>query len=316
MLLNLVYVAAGLAGLFVGGNWLVKGAARLAASLGVPPVVIGLTVVAFGTSMPELLVCLEAAVGGSSDIAIGNVIGSNIANIGLILGLSGVITTIPIHIGLIKREIPIMIAASVVVYLMALDGSIGFLDGLALFVGIVVFTAALVIFSRRERLRPDEESELEKEEGITGPIKRRTEVIRLMTGMLLLLFGADWLVKGAVEVALALGVSEMVIGLTLVSIGTSLPELVTALVAAINRHDGILFGNIIGSNIFNLLNILGLTALVRPIIVRPELLHFDLLVMIAFALIVLPFSLNRLLHRREALLLLGGYVAFIAITVS
>ncbi len=315
MLLDAVYIVLGLIGLFLGGNWLVQGASRLAASLGISPIVIGLTVVAFGTSMPELLVSLDAALRGSSDIAIGNVVGSNIANIGLILGMTGLILTIPIHIQLIKREIPIMIAISVLVYLLALDGAISRLDGLLLFAGIIIFTTVLIILSRRERLPPVEEHELEEEEHITGSINRLVEIGRFVVGLAVLLVGANLLVTGAVDIARMAGISEVVIGLTLVAFGTSLPELVTAIIAAVKRHDDILFGNVIGSNIFNLLGILGATALVRPVQVAPSLLRFDLLVMIGFAVVVLPFALNRLLHRWEAAVLLAGYGGFITLTV-
>ncbi|NWG15401.1 MAG: calcium/sodium antiporter [Chloroflexi bacterium] len=315
MLLNVVYVLAGLGGLFLGGNWLLKGASRLAASLGLPPVIIGLTVVAFGTSMPELMVSLNAALSGSNGIVIGNVVGSNIANIGLILGVSGIIMTIPIHISLIKREIPVMIAASVVVYLLAMDGVIGSLEGLLLFAGLIVFITVLVVLSLRERLKPDELRELKEEEHILGVINRPFEIGRLLVGLLTLLVSADWLVQGAVSIAIALGVSEVVIGLTLVALGTSLPELVTAIIAATRRHDDILFGNVIGSNIFNLLGILGITALARPLPVEPHLLQFDMLVMLGFALLVLPMALNRMLRRREAVMLLAGYIGFLLLAV-
>lgn len=314
MLLDAVYIMLGLAGLFFGGNWLLMGASRLAASLGMPPIVIGLTVVAFGTSMPEMLVCLDAALRGSSDIAIGNVVGSNIANIGLILGISGILMTIPIHIRLIRREVPIMIASSLVIYLLALDGFVGRVDGLILFSGILAFTVILIVLSRREQLPADKEQVLLQEERITSEINRLHEAGRLLVGLAILLGGANLMVTGAVNIARAFGVSEAVIGVTLVAVGTSLPELVTAIIAAVKRHDEILFGNIIGSNIFNLLGILGITALVRPVSVAPSILQFDLIVMIVFALAMLPFSLDRLMRRREAVLLLAGYGGFISFT--
>lgn len=314
MLLDAVYILLGLAGLFFGGNWLVLGAARLASSLGIPPIAIGLTVVAFGTSTPELLVCVDAALRGSSDIAIGNIIGSNIANIGLILGVSGILMTIPIHIRLIRREVPIMILASLAVYPLALDGFVSRLEGLLLFAGILAFTALMLSLSRREQLQADQEQALKEEEGLINPTNRLREAGRLLIGLILLLVGANLMVTGAVNIARAFGVSEAVIGLTLVAVGTSLPELVTAIVAAIRRQDEILFGNVIGSNIFNLLGILGITALVRPVSVAPSILQFDLLVMIVFALAVLPFSLDRLMRRREATILLAGYGAFIFLT--
>ncbi len=316
MLLDLLWVAVGLAGLFFGGEWLVKGASRLAASLGVSPLVIGLTVVSFGTSAPELLVVLQAALDGADDIAIGNVLGSNIANIGLILGITGLIATIPVHINLIRREIPIMIAATTVFFLMALDGSIGQIDGLLLVLGLVAFTGALIISSRRETATPQEIEELIEAEQARPPYRRITEIARVVIGLTLLTVGAKLLVLGATDIALTLGVSELVIGITLVAVGTSLPELVTGVIAAVRRHDDILFGNVVGSNIFNILCILGLTALVQPIGVEPSLLRFDFWMMSGFALLLLPLAINKgRLIRLEALLLLLLYVGYIGYTV-
>lgn len=318
MLTNLAMVGVGIVGLFLGGNWLVKGASRLAAALGLPPLVIGLTVVSFGTSAPELLVCLNAAINGSSDIAIGNVLGSNIANVGLILGLSGLLIAIPIHISLIKREIPFAIGASLMVFIMSLDGELGLLDGLMLIVGIIVFTGLLVRAAYRERLKPRAEELLAEEEGVVGPINRRMEIGRFVVGLALLLVASNLLVDGASSIARTLGVSEIVIGLTLVAIGTSLPELVTSLMAVLNKERDILFGNVVGSNIFNLLAILGVTAVTRPIPIASKLLFFEFPVMIGFALTLIAFALkkNRELRRRESALILAVYVGFILVSIG
>ncbi len=316
MIPDLISVAVGLAGLFFGGEWLVKGASRLAASFGISALVIGLTVVSFGTSAPELFVSLQAALQGQSDIAVGNVVGSNIANIGLILGVCGVITALPVHISLIRREIPIMIGASLLLYLMARDSQIGTADGLLLFAGIIAFTAAMVIISHRQRISAQEEAQIEALEGVTGSINRLLEFGRLALGLAVLLVGSNLTVGGAVGIARALGISELVIGITLVAVGTSLPELATTIIAAIKREPDIAVGNIVGSNIFNILSILGLTALARPIPVAERVIQWDLLVMIAFALLLLPFALNRALGRREALLLLLIYTAFILFTFA
>lgn len=313
--INLLYVALGLIGLFFGGNWLVQGASRLAASLGVAPLIIGVTIVAFGTSTPELLVGITAATRGASDIAIGNVVGSNIANIGLILALAGLLLVIPIHIDLIKREIPVVIGASILVWLLALDGEISSLEGGLLLVGLILFNLVMIRAARREQLKPDEERELKAEEGITGSINRGLEIGRIVVGLVVLLVGAELLVNGAVAVARALQVSELVIGVTLVAVGTSLPELVTSVIAAARRQEDILFGNVVGSNIFNLLGILSVTALVRPIPVAERLLSFDFPVMLGFALVLVVFGLRGRLPRWASALLLVAYIGFVAYTV-
>jgi cation:H+ antiporter len=317
MELNIVYVVIGLVGLFFGGNWLVQGASRLAASLGIPALVIGLTVVAFGTSTPELLVSLDAARKGVPEIAIGNVVGSNIANIGLILGLAGVIAALPIQISLLRREIPITIVASVAVFVLALDGSINQLEGALLFGGLIVFLVVVIRATWRERVTARDEAELEVVEGITGEIRRPVEIGRVLVGLVVLLVGANLLVDGAVNIARTLGVPEVVIGLTLVAVGTSLPELVTSIVAALNEERDILFGNVIGSNIFNLLAILAITAIVQPVPVPAGVIAVELPIMIVFAALLLPFAINqKILFRWEAAIFLLGYLGFVIYTVT
>lgn len=316
MITDMLIVLGGLAGLFVGGEWLVRASSRLAASFGMSPLVIGLTVVAFGTSTPELAVSLNAALGGVSDIAIGNVIGSNIANIGLILGVGGLIAVIPVHVILIRREIPLMIGMSVVVFLMALDGEIGRLEGGALFVGLLSFNAYLLLEGRREHPPLADERKMAEIEGIVGRINRGREMGRLVAGLALLLAGAHFTVEGAVAIARGVGISELVIGITLVAVGTSLPELVTSVVAALRSEPEIAVGNIIGSNMFNLACILALTAIVRPVPVSAGLIQIELPVMLGFSALLLPFVLDQQLQRWQALIFLLLYAGFIIYMVS
>ncbi len=315
MIENALLVVFGLAGLFVGGEWLVRAASRLAASFGVAPLVIGLTVVSFGTSAPELAVSLQAALAGSSDIAVGNVVGSNIANIGLILGLSGLIVALPVHISLMRREIPVMIGVSIITFLMALDGEVGRPEGLLLFACLLLFTGYLMIESRRERTSPEETAKIAQIEGVGGKINRWQEAGRFVVGLALLVTGANLTVTSASAIARGLGVSELVIGVTLVAVGTSLPELVTSIIAAVKCEPDIAVGNIVGSNIFNLLSILGLTAIVRPVPVAAAVLQVEMPVMIGFAALLFPFVLDRVLQRTQAAAFLALYLAFVIFTV-
>lgn len=320
MFINIGLIVLGLTGLFLGGNWLVTGASRIARQLGLPPLIVGLTVVAFGTSAPELMVSVRAALSGSSGIAIGNVVGSNIANVGLILGITGLIAPIGVKVSLIRREIPLMIAITALVYIFIIDGNIQRLDGLILLIGFVVFNTAMLLLTLN---RSDEQKAADAE--ATGDrngqqINMALEWGRLILGIVVLLIGAELTVRGATSVAQSLGVPDVVIGLTLVAFGTSLPELAASVIAALNGQSDIAVGNVIGSNIANLLFILGTTALISPIPITepgtfspyvPGLLSFDYLVMFAFALLVLPFALDRTLNRLESGLFLTVYTAFI-----
>lgn len=311
-------ITIGLVALFFGGDSLVKGAARLASAFGVPALVVGLTVVAFGTSVPELLVSIDSALKGVSGVALGNVIGSNIANVALILGVSAIILPVTIEWSLLRREIPFMIGASVVTLLLALDGELGRLDGVLLFGGFLFFTvASLVIANRQRRQLAREMKQFAQEEGITPvkDIRRGVEAVRLLVGLALLAVGAQWTVDGAVGVARAFSVPEFIIGLTVVAIGTSLPELTAAVLGSIRRENDIIVGNVIGSNIANLLAILGLTAIFQPISVPGEIASFDLPLMIAFSLALVPFLLRNVMGRLIGILFLVAYVIFIITTV-
>lgn len=315
-------IAAGLAGLFFGGEWLVKGSSRLARSFGISALIIGLTIVAIGTSMPELIVSTDAALRGSSDISVGNVIGSNIANIGLILGLAGLISPMVVKTSLVRREIPIMVGVTLLLLLLIGDGQISQVDGLLLLVGMVAFLSLLIYAEQRasqaeQVLEAGVEAELERE--IDGEItakQRPREALRVLLGIALLVVGARLTVDGAVALARGIGVSELVIGITLVAVGTSLPELATSVVAAIRGEADISIGNVVGSNIANILLILGLTSVISPVTVAPQIIRLDIWVALGFALVLFPFALNQKLTRWEAGVLLAVYVGYILVTFS
>lgn len=310
MLHNAALLIAGLIALFYGGNWLVRGASNLALSFGVSVLVIALTFVSVGTSMPELLVSLQAALAGKSDLAIGNVIGSNIANIGLILGATGLITPLSVKAILLRREIPIMILFSVFAFALTLDGGIDRLDAALLLLAFVGFNAMLYRRAQRER---DERDRLvaDLEKAPRPGHNRGREIVWLLLGVLALAFGSRMMVEGAVSLARMVGVSELVIAITLVAFGTSLPELAASLSAAYHGETDLAVGNIVGSNIANLLLILGITAFVQPIAVNRAEVQLEFVVMLAFAVLLIPFLRHQRLGRPQSAVFLGAYLAFI-----
>ena len=320
-LMTFVYLIAGLALLVAGAEVLVRGAAKLAAQFGIPPLIIGLTVVAFGTSAPETAVSVQAALNGSGDLAIGNVVGSNIANVLFILGLTALIAPLLVSRQLIRLDVPIMIGASLLTYALAYDGSLSRLDGAILFAGIVAYTGFLIISSRREK-KAEGGDEFEDEYGLNEPAKPYAWAINLgliIAGLVLLVSGSNGLVEGAVQLARALGMSELVIGLTVVAVGTSLPELATSVMAAIKGERDIAVGNIVGSNIFNLLCVLGLASLVSPnaIPVATNALAFDFPVMIAVAVACLPIFFNGYsIKRWEGAVFLAYYAIYTTYLVA
>ena len=291
-------------GLLVGGaDLLVRGASRLAAAAGISPLVIGLTVVAYGTSAPEMAVSVKAAFAGQADIAYGNVVGSNVFNVLFILGVSAAVAPLLVDRQLVRRDVPIMIGVSLLGMLLALDGSIGRLDGLLLAGGAVAYTVTSVVVGRREG---------KESPAGTAPAKRTwpLDAGLVLLGLAFLVLGARWLVGGAVVMARALGVDELVIGLTIVAAGTSLPEVATSVLASIRGEREIAVGNVVGSNVFNILAVLGVTALVSPdgVAVAPSALWFDTPVMVAVALACLPiFVTGRVVDRWEGVLFLAYY---------
>ncbi len=313
MLSQAMWFVLGLVALVAGAEALVRGAGRLAVSWGISPLVVGLTVVAFGTSAPEMAVSVGASLAGSSSLAIGNVVGSNIANILLILGISALIIPLLVHEQIIRQEIPILIAASLVVVIMSLDGQISRLEAAALFAAVIAYTVFLVLQSRRAGQESSEEFASE----IPATQRDRhwsVQVLLLAVGLGLLVLGANWLVEASVAFARAFGVSDLVIGLTIVAIGTSMPEIATSIVAALRGQRDIAVGNVVGSNIFNLLAVLGAAGLVagNGLAVPEAARNFDLWVMLAVAFACLPILMTgRVIARWEGALFLGYYAAYL-----
>jgi cation:H+ antiporter len=309
--MNLLLLAVGLVLLTAGAESLVRGASRGAARLGIPPLIVGLTVVAFGTSAPEFAVSIQSAWSGQADIALGNVVGSNIFNVLFILGLSALVVPLAIASQLIRVDVPLMIGASVLVLLFALDGDIGRVDGAILFAGLLLYTGFQIRQGRRERQSAADRG---------GPPAGRwwADLAFVVGGLVLLVAGSRLLVTSAMAIAQALGVSELVIGLTIVAAGTSLPEVATSVIASLRGQRDIAAGNVVGSNVFNLLGVLGLAAVVAPagIGVAPQALQLDIPVMIAVAVACLPiFVTGREIARWEGGLFLAYYIAYTSFLV-
>lgn len=308
-------LAAGLLLLIFGAELLVRGASRLAASYGVPPLLVGLTIVAMGTSAPELAVAIGAAFNGRPEIVIGNVVGSNILNVLLILGMSALIVPLTVARELIRLDVPLLIGASVLTFVLAYNGHFSRFEGSVLLLGFFAYNAFQIIQAKRQR--PLENDEFERAFGKPrGALARLWRNIALILGGLgLLILGANWLVDSAVSIAAAAGVSELVIGLTVVAIGTSLPEIATSLIAALRGERDIAVGNIVGSCLFNLLCVLGFAAVLAPtpIAVSDAALHFDLPVMTAVAIACLPiFATGHQIARWEGAVFLAYYIAYTA----
>lgn len=304
---------AGLVFLIIGAEALVRGASRLATVLGISPLVIGLTVVAFGTSSPELAVSIKSALSGQASIAVGNVVGSNIFNVLFILGLSALIVPLAVSRQLVRLDVPLMIALSVIVLLLSLDENFSRIEGFMLVTGLVIYIWFLIYLSRRENVEAREERAKDTETEKYAKSSWVKNIGLVVGGLLLLVLGSRWLVDSAVSFAQYLGVSELVVGLTIVAAGTSLPEVVTSVIAAIRGERDIAVGNIVGSNIFNLMGVLGFASIVAPtgIEVSTAVIGFDIPVMIAVALACLPiFFTGGVISRQEGGLLLGYYMAY------
>jgi cation:H+ antiporter len=306
----------GLGLLYIGAQTLIKGGTGLALRLGLTPLVIGLTVIAYGTSSPEMVVSLQAVLSGNGGISIGNVVGSNICNIALILGLCSLVTPVTASSQIIRREIPIMIAATVVLCAFLIDESLARWEGAVLFLGAIVYTVTTVRAARKEtaeiRTAASEfKSEIAQgEESAVKPPSLITAIGLTLLGLAVLVAGSHFFVGGAVTLAQGWGISQTVIGLTIVAVGTSMPELATSLVAAVRKHSDVAIGNIVGSNIFNIVGILGLCALVHPIS-APGISLVDLGLMLAIAVALLPLCKSGgKISRIEAGVLLVVYVGY------
>ena len=310
-----LYIIGGSLGLFIGAEVLVRGASSLAIRLGISPLVVGLTVVAFATSSPELVVSIKAAIEGNPGIVVGNVVGSNICNIALILGVAAMISPMSVKTQVIKREIPIMIIVSVILLLILFDDTITRVEGVFLVIGIITYIILGYKYSMKERNNKEVIKEFE-EIIPKSPYKSWQSIIFILVGLGLLVLGSNLFVDGAVAIAEKFGVSQAVIGLTIVALGTSLPELTTSIVASFKNENDIAIGNAVGSNVFNILSILGISSLVRPI-ADTGVTMVDLSIMMFFTILILPLSKTKFTLRRwEGALLFCGYVGYMIYLIT
>ncbi|HZW62093.1 MAG TPA: calcium/sodium antiporter [Flavobacteriaceae bacterium] len=284
--MSFLLVLAGLVLLVVGGEYLVRSSVALSFKFNISKLVIGLTVVSFATSAPEFLVSLQAALSGSSDIALGNVIGSNIANIGLVLGITALISPLAISKDFYVLNWPVMMLVSVMLYLfLSTENELSRMEGVAMVVSLVIFLVILI----RNSIKSSKTVEIEEVNEALQQVSGFKITLWLLIGILALYFGSEWLVKGAKDIALSFGVSERVISLTMVAVGTSIPELAASVIAALKKEKAISLGNLIGSNIFNITSVLGITAIILPIPLKDEqLLTNDIFWMLGFAFVLLP----------------------------
>ena len=311
--MEFVLIVAGLVILVFGGDYLVKGASGIALRFKVPPMLVGMTVVALGTSAPELVVTVQAALSGKPDIAIGNVVGSNIANVALILGITVIIFPIAIKKDSLKFDWVVMMIASLLFYVFALDGAISRLDGIIFLLGLIFFIGFSIFRVRRKNRKegvPPVETQKKSQRLIFS-------IVFILIGIAGLIFGARWFLEGAEAVARDFGVSDRVIAISLVAFGTSVPELAASVIAAFKKEQDISLGNIIGSNLFNILAILGITSMISPISVSPEIMDDDIYWMLATSFIILPLGIIRFrLSRWQGFILLGSYITFMYILLS
>ena len=318
MTLEILLFIGGVGVLYFGAEWLVRGSARLATSVGVSPIVVGLTVVSMGTSAPELMISVVASLGGSPDLAIGNVMGSNLANVGLVLGISAIVRPLHVSARVVAREVPVMILITALLLPLIWDEYIGRLEGLALVTMLSAYIAYVLRTSKAEEAQTLGEYDdfTRKEVGLSARTIAR-DVISVLLGILGLVVGAVAIRESAVALAEVMGISELVIGVTLVSIGTSLPELATCVVAAWRREADIAVGNVLGSNVFNIAAVLGTTAIVAPLEISPEVVRFEFPAVMFISVLMVPIVRARLvIRRREGFVLLGAYLALGAWVLS
>jgi len=310
-LANTILLLVGLITLILGGDLLVKGASRIALRIKISPLVVGVTVVAFGTSAPELLISVQAALTGSPDITMGNVIGSNICNLALVMGVTALIAPIHVSPDSIKIDWPMTMGSSLLLYFVVREGFVNSYEGTFFLVILVIYVVFIIRRSRRSNesikslaIDVAEVDQIEKS-------KAWKELGLIVLGGAGLYFGSDWFVNSAQGLAIYLGVSERIVGITVVALGTSLPELVTSVVAAFKRETDLALGNLMGSNIFNILSILGITSIIEEIEVSPVILNSDMIWMLAITLLIFPFmAFNKKIDRYEGLVLLAIYVYY------
>ena len=318
MLLNIVEVIGGLALLIWGADRFVHGAAATARNMGVAPLLIGLTIVAFATSAPEILVSVVAASRGEPDLAFGNAIGSNIANIGLVLGSIAIVRPIELRSATLRREMPALLAVSLLTVSLFLDTFLSRIDGFVMLTGLVIVMIWLARLGMHSAATDPMAEDYDAE--IPRHVSMVAAVVWLFIGLGTLLVGAELLVEGAIEIARSLGISEVVIGITLVAIGTSLPELAVSLVSALKGEYGLAIGNIVGSNIFNLLAVIGIAAAIAPSALAPTVLSLHIFVMVAFTLVLFAMTYDydgkSIVSRLEGVALLTAYIAYLGYVTS
>jgi cation:H+ antiporter len=315
-MLNLIYIISGFALLTGGGEMLIRGALDAAKRMGVSPLLSSLLIVGFGTSMPEMVVSIDAVINGQPGIAIGNVVGSNIANVLLILGICASVSALNVTEMALRRDAVMVVLVSVLLLILSAFGTLNYLDGLIL-LSVLVFYLVWAYKTEKTSLS---NTITVNETNQPVAVNRQSVLVALLmvlTGLVLLIFGSKLLIQGAVNVAINFGVSEALIGLTLVAVGTSLPELAVSIMAAIKRQADVAIGNILGSNLFNILGILGVTALIKPLEVTARIVNFDQWVMFGAAVVLLLFLFTgRRLSRAEGVLLLSAYVAYIYLSFT
>ncbi len=307
-----IYMICGLVLLVWGADRFVHGAAASARNMGIAPLLIGLTVVAFATSAPEILVSVVAALRGEPTLAIGNAIGSNIVNIGLVLGVTALIRPIKLESATLRREMPALLAVSLLTVSLFLDRHLSRIDGIVMLTGLVIVMIWLARLGSRSA--PNDPIKRDYEAEIPANVSMKMAITWTVVGLVTLLIGAQWLVTGAIGMAQNLGVSEVVIGITVVALGTSLPELTVSLVSALKGEYGLAIGNIVGSNIFNLLAVIGIAATIQPAALAPSVLSLHIFVMVAFTLVLFAMTYDydgkAKLSRMEGIALLIAYVAY------
>lgn len=314
--ISLLWLAIGSAALYYGAEWLVGGGSKTAKKLGISPLIIGLTLVAYGTSAPELVVSVDAALAGEGGISIGNVVGSNICNIALILGLCAVITPLTVNRAMLKSDVPVMAATAVAFCLIYWwqDG-IGRIGGLILFAGFVLYNIKVIISAKKEAAA-NSLNESAEEDGEKAEKPLYLYLLLAVFGLVVLVLGSKAFLKGAIEIAKLTGLSNTVIGLTIVAVGTSLPELATSVVAAIKGERDIAIGNVVGSNIFNILLIMGVAPLIAPL-TGANIQFWDLAALLATTFLLIPFMITGFrLNRAEGVILLAMYGAYTAWLIS
>ena len=317
MLFNIFLLIIGLFVLIIGGDFLVRGASSIALRAHISPLVVGLTIVAFGTSAPELLISINAALAGSPDMTMGNVVGSNICNLALVLGITALIGPIKVQADSIKIDWPVTMGSALLLYFVVKekDAVIDSIEGLVFLFLLIVYTVYIIRKSRKET-----KALIAAEESLDVPEASNNiwkDIMYIIGGCIGLFFGAEWFVGGAKEMASFLGVSERVIGITVLALGTSLPELVTAIVASIKKETDLALGNLMGSNIFNILSILGITSLIKDIHVSEVIIHHDMTVMLGITLLILPMMFyKRTMTRVSGVILLIIYVVYTYSVIS